>query len=36
VATWLDVISPKLAEKEKKNSQQNADPFDTACNNRNG
>jgi hypothetical protein len=35
VATWLDVIAPKLTEKEKEISQQNGDPFDIACNNRN-
>jgi hypothetical protein len=35
VATWLDVIAPKLAEKEKEISQQNVDPFDIACDNRN-
>ena len=34
VATWLVVIAPKLAEKDKEISQQNVDPFDIACGNR--
>lgn len=35
VATWLAVIAPKLSEKEKEISQQNVDPLDIACDNRN-
>lgn len=35
VATWLGVIAPKLAEKEKEISQQNLDPFDIASDIRN-
>ena len=34
VATWLDVIAPKLTEKKKEISQQNVDSFDIACDNR--